>query len=206
MRISRELVGGLPGAIGRSRQEAVVDEHAEQLLDEQRVALGGGADPGLDRGRQSAATGQGRDQPAGGSGAQRLEEHGRRELAVSPARARIEQLRAGRAEEQDGRVPAAFGDVLEQVEQGRLGPVDVLDDDDQRAHLRDLLEEPADRPGDLFLGAGVGRQADRTGDAGGEQIGVALALEPGADLRRALSAVSVSSMCTAPRTISPIGQ
>ena len=58
------LVGGVPAAVRSLRQQAVVDEHPEQLLDEQRVALGGRADPGFDGGRESAATGQGRDQPA----------------------------------------------------------------------------------------------------------------------------------------------
>ena len=37
-------------------------------------------------------------------------------------------------------------DVLEQVQQRRLGPVDVVDDDDERTRGGDALEQPADGP------------------------------------------------------------
>jgi hypothetical protein len=40
--------------------------------------------------------------------------------------------------------------VLEEVEQGGLGPMEVIDDDDQRATTSQRLEQPPDRPRDLL--------------------------------------------------------
>ncbi len=56
----------LPGPVGSLDEEAVVDEHGEELLDVQRVALGGVLDPLDDGVRKGGSTGQARDQPAAG--------------------------------------------------------------------------------------------------------------------------------------------
>ena len=53
-----------------------------------------------------------------------------------PTRALLEQLVARRAEQQDRRALGRVEHVLEQVEEGRLGPVDVVDQRDQRAVAR----------------------------------------------------------------------
>ena len=87
-----------------------------------------------------------------------------------------------------------------EVEQRRLGPVDVLDDDHERPFAREVLEEPADRPEHLLLGRSLGRQADRRGDPRREQRRPsALAVEQRARSWRApRRRVSVSSMPGAP--------
>ena len=88
----------------------------EHLLDEQRVALGGGQDPRRELGVGSAvAAGQAR-RSAGSS--RRAASGSSRivvafSLAVAPARPLVEQLRAGRAEQEDRRVAAPVGDVLD---------------------------------------------------------------------------------------------
>ena len=77
---------------------------------------------------------------------QRLE----RDRRAAPARALVEQVGSREAEKQDRCVAAPAGDVLEQVEERRLGPVDVLEADDERALARERLEQPPDRPERLF--------------------------------------------------------
>ncbi len=81
-----------------------------------------------------------------------------------PHRARLHELGPGEAEQQD-RMPAREGDeVLEQVEQSRLGPVDVVDHDHERALPGHPLQQPSDGPERLLgLGGAVG-QADRGQD------------------------------------------
>ena len=70
----------------------------------------------------------------------------RRQLAAAPRRTRLEQLLAAHAQQQDRRVPRRVGDVLDQVEQARLRPVDVVEEQHQRPLPRQPLEEPANRP------------------------------------------------------------
>ena len=67
---------------------------------------------------------------------------------ADPGGAELERSRAGRGRASRIGVPAREGDeVLEQVEQRRLGPVDVVDDHHQRALGGCPLEQPADGPG-----------------------------------------------------------
>ena len=71
-----------------------------------------------------------------------------------PLRAALGQLRPGEAEEQDRRAGREQGDVLDQVEERLLSPLNVVEDADERFSLRLLLEQLAERPGDL-LGRGA---------------------------------------------------
>ena len=81
--------------------------------------------------------------------------------------------RSGRAR-QTSRIGAwrEAADVLDEVEQGRLGPVHVVDDDDERPLARERLEEPADRPEGLLRPRvrGLG-EAHRAGDPLRDQLG-----------------------------------
>ena len=72
-----ELRGRAPAAV-LARDQAVVDEHREQLLDEERIALGGGDE----RARRASAleldlAEQVVDQPTARLGVERLEQHRR---------------------------------------------------------------------------------------------------------------------------------
>ena len=80
-------------------------------------------------------------------------------LAAAQSAVRLEELRAGGADDEQRRVARRVGEVLEELEQGRLGPVDVLDHDHERPVAGETLEDAADRPEDLLLRA----PARRTG-------------------------------------------
>ena len=80
----------------------------------------------------------------------------RRQVAraeASPARrGGARQLRPRHAEQQDRRARGEERDVLDQVEERLLAPLDVVEDDDQRPLRRCVLERLAERPGDLLRG------------------------------------------------------
>ena len=82
----------------------------------------------------------------------------------SPGRPRVEDVGSREAEEQDRRAAREAEDVLEQVEQRGLRPVDVVHRDDERSRHRKRLEEPAERPGGLLGGARLVTRADRAQD------------------------------------------
>ena len=80
---------------------------------------------------------------------QRLEQNrGGVELSACPPGAHIEELRAGEADEQDRRVARPVGDVLDEIEERGLAPVDVVEDDDER-----LARAPAPRTASARTGS-----------------------------------------------------
>ena len=124
------------------------------------------------RPRSCASSGASADEPVDERltllGAKWLEEERRRvELASAPARPRVEQLRPRDAEQEDACVPREICDVLHEVDEDRLGPLEIVDHDDLRAFGRACLEEPP--KGELRLRRrraddGVGLDADRDQD------------------------------------------
>ena len=83
-------------------------------------------------------------------------------------RSRVEQLGPRQAEEQDGRIVDDVREPVEEVEQRRLGPVDVFDhEDERRALVRQRLDENAHGLGRLVRGDLRFLEADETG----EQLG-----------------------------------
>ena len=85
------------------------------------------------------------------------------EDAASPARSHLEQLRARQREERRGRIADVRGEILEQIELGGIGPMDVFEDEHRGLLERDLFGEPASREVKLdgFLGHLVrGTQSD----------------------------------------------
>ena len=108
---------------------------------------------------------------------------GSRWTTPAPAWTAVVQLGAGHAEEEDRRAGRDERDVLDQVEQRLLGPVDVVEDEHQRLLARDRLDELAERPGQL-----VGR-----GRAGApEQRASGSAIAASTSSRCGWSCVSVS--------------
>ena len=102
------------------------------------------------------SAGEPRDQQLAVLGGERLEQDRRRiELAAAPAGPELEQLGTGDAEQEDRRVARPVGDVLDQVEEDGLGPLEVVEDDDLRPLRRARLDQPAE--GELRVG---GRAAD----------------------------------------------
>ena len=74
------------------------------------------------------------------------------------------------------------GEVLDEVEERRLRPVDVVEDDDEGPRRSHRLEQPADAPGDLLGRDGRVRRSERGLDAHRGELGVARAPERGADV------------------------
>ena len=76
------------------------------------------------------------------------------ELAAAPRRPKLEQVRPRDAEDEQRRIARPVGDVLDQVEERRLGPLEVVEVDDERTLAGGRLEEPPHRERDV-LGGGV---------------------------------------------------
>ena len=138
------------------------------LLEEERIALG--------RGEQHVALVGFESVPAeplnergslvGPEGAQRHQRVARSELA--PIRATLEQLRAGEEDGEQWHVRGGGRKVLDEVEQRRLGPVEVVDDDNKRTLLGLDLQQPPHRPVRLLDRDAAGREANGPRDAGGD--------------------------------------
>jgi hypothetical protein len=71
-----------------------------------------------------------------------------------PARPSLEQLGPGHAQQQDRSTRREQRDVLDQIEERLLAPLDVVEDCDERALCSDVLERLAIRPGDLLARPG----------------------------------------------------
>ncbi len=130
------------------------------------------------------------------SGAERLEQERRRvQLASGPARPIVEQFGARDAEQEDRRVTRHVGNVLDEVDEDWLGPLQVVDDDDLRPLGRPRLEEPPE--GELRLRRrraddGVGLGADRDQDLDQRPVGDPLAVReapPAQDVGRVADAL-----------------
>ena len=161
----------------------IVGEHGEHLLDEERVALGRVDDAIAERGSDQPRR---RRAPRSAPRTRRRSTaRGRRSSCGAGAPPRTGERRAGRAreaEEQDRAPLEKPSDVLEQVEQRRLGPVDVVHRDDERSRGRERLEQPAERPRGLLRRARLVVGADRARD---QHSRIRTALDVLQELRRA---------------------
>ncbi len=70
-------------------------------------------------------------------------------------RARVEQLRAGQRDEEQGYVAHEAGEMVDEVEQRRFRPVQVVPDENERLTPRDCFEEPSCRPEDVLWWCGA---------------------------------------------------
>ena len=195
----REIARRHPRAVA-AREQPVVDQHREHLLDEERISLRGAHDPVADGLVELRAAEEVRHELGGLAVAQSLEEHGRRvELAAAPARALVEELRTCEADEQNRRFAGPIGEVLDEVEERRLGPLEVVEEGDQRPRPALGLEEAADRPGRLVRRcAGAASEVDRGGDPLRDErcfVAGEDALDPGEWI---LSVVTAESLCERP--------
>ena len=135
---------GAPGssAARRPRRAAVVVTHPS--ISSTNSGLPSAAGGSAPRSRRRAAP-----RPRGASMSARLSRRraararrGGVQLAAAPAGPQLEQLRPGDAQQEDRRVARPVRDVLDQVEERRLRPLDVVEDDERpfRAGLEQLAE------------------------------------------------------------------
>jgi hypothetical protein len=134
---------------------------SEHLLDEERVSLGALADAVASSRREVRVGEEGVEERGRVQLAQRLELDNAR---AGPVRACVEELGPGGAHDNDRR-PCEPDEVLDEVEERRLGPVDVVDDRDERPVARQSLEEDAGCPEDLLRACGLVGRADCTEEA-----------------------------------------
>ena len=132
-----ELVeaGGKECAQGWRNVDIAALRDREHLGQKQRVAPSGRRNPLAQSDRSS------RDQLLDGILGERLET-----MSDRPLRTAVEQLRPRHTDEQDRR-PGKERHPLDQVEEGVLAPLDVVEDDDER---RLLSKQRAERPRDLL--------------------------------------------------------
>ena len=136
---------GRPPPVGYADDASFVDQVANDLLEEERVALGPLEHGLANRAGELLDGEQELDEPGGIVVRERLEED-RREvaLAAAPGRVPLRELGPRRAQEEQ-RPGGSVRKLLEQVEQGVVGPVDVLDHRDRRALRSETREESPPR-------------------------------------------------------------
>ena len=78
-------------------------------------------------------------------GERRERERRRVQLAAAPARSSLEKLRPGGRNDEERHVGHPVDELVEEVEQALVGPVDVLDHEDERALVRERFEEAPPR-------------------------------------------------------------
>ena len=151
---------------GRDLCVALLEQHPHQLLHEQRIALGGREYALGEIGGRAGVADQLLDQRPARLGAERVQLQlgggGYRAAEVGPD---VEQVGPGGGDDQDRHALGLAGEVLDQLEEGRLGPVDVLEQDHERLLAGGCLEQLADRPERLGRVGGGLRLAERTSHA-----------------------------------------
>ena len=122
-------------------------QHPDRLLDEERVALGLLEQRAARGRRQLVVVEQRLDQRLRVARAERLELDRRRaHAAAAPPRSDVEQLGPREADDQQRRVPDPGTDVLDELEERLLGPVDVLEDEHERLRARRASRPMRGRP------------------------------------------------------------
>jgi hypothetical protein len=114
--------------------------HADHLVHEERVAAGGPRDSLAELARKPAW-----EQRVDIARRETIESD--RDLPVGTA---FDELGSRHAENQDGLAGREKRDVLDQVEEGLLAPLDVVEHDDERPLGGGVLERFAKRPRDLL--------------------------------------------------------
>ncbi len=137
-------------------------EHPDQLPDEQRITSGRRGQPGQEVLRQPGGTQYACGELSGRAGVEAAEVE---RLGYPPADSDevgtdLAELGPGERNHEDWHLSHPLGEVLDEVEEQGVGPVDVVENDDQRPAGRQRLDEPAQRPERLLYRArDTGRQA-----------------------------------------------
>ena len=159
------------------RAGPALGEHRDELLDVERVSL---RDLGHASARSRVELGVDRqrvEQLLRLGFAERVQLERARLYGRRPARVLFAELGAREADQEHGRVRRPACEVLQQVEERRLCPVDVLHADDERPPARDRLQRPAHGPERLLCGARRAAGRDRRADPLQDERRVVLALE-----------------------------
>ena len=135
----------------RQRTAAFLAHHRDHLLDEQWISVRRCEDASADVGVEGDAVEQVVEELVDVPLRQRLEQDRRGvRLAAAPHGPCVEQLRARDAEQEDRPVARPVRDVLDDVEERLLRPLEIVEDDDERLLRGGALEQAAER--ELRLG------------------------------------------------------
>ena len=138
---------------GELIRRALLDVQLDELLRVERVAAGSLEQRLLRLGRQHRASEEVRDELRRLLVGERRERERRRvELAAAPARPPLEKLGPRGRDDQQRNVGDPVDELVEEVEEALVGPVDVLGDEDERTLLRKPFEEASPR-GERFVAA-----------------------------------------------------
>jgi len=97
--------------------------------------------------------------------------------------ARRELVRAGDAHQEHRGVLRQVDEVLDRIEQDRVGPLEVVDDDDQRSAARTGLQQALNRPERVLRALGLGDDAEHLRHPLGHQLASLLAVDQLGDTR-----------------------
>jgi hypothetical protein len=135
--------GGRTPSTLLAAKDSLVDEASQDLFEKERIAFGPFEDAGIHRRRQIVDAQQQSHQAPGFVQTQRVQRHGDRVTpAAAPVGAGRHQIGPRWVDEQD-RSLGAFPQLVEQVEQRRIGPVDVFHQNDEGARYGERGEERA---------------------------------------------------------------
>ena len=139
--------------------DLVVHEHADELAHEQRVAVGGRGQPLDEPGGQAVGAEEAGRELLGRGGVEPVEREHVFDppVALGERRPHLAQLRTGEAQDEQRHVVHPLGEMLEEIEQQRLRPLDVVDHHDHRPRGRGRAHEATHRPERLFDRSGRGR-------------------------------------------------
>jgi hypothetical protein len=162
-------------------EDVVVHQHPRDLLEEQWIALGA-LEHHRPLRRRHVTVHQRRRQLVALERAERgeLDRAGPR-AASAPRGPNLEQLGAGDRDDQHGRGPQRPREMLDQVEQRFFRPVHVLEDEDQRLHVGELLG-PLQRGPRQLLRCPLALRGAQHAERDGEEVGDGLALAAHAQL------------------------
>ena len=158
----------------RRGHDPLVHEHPDHLLEEERVAFGRGQDAGAQRGGDRGAPRQRIDEPGRGVLGQSSEGDLDGPSALSPAWARVTDLRAGRTDDEQGgrRRPRSTSCS---TSSRSVGSAQWMSSITRTSGARggQMLQRPPDRPEELLLRRRLGGQPDGARQAGRQQRPVA---------------------------------
>ena len=159
--------GCAPGAVLED-DGAVVDEHGEQLLDEQGIAFGSCDDPVAD---VLVELGHAQEVPGDGRCIglrQALEQNPDGAALRGEVRVALDELVPRRADHDELAVRRVLDDLLDELEEGRLGPVDVVEEREHRLLPSEAFEQAPRPPDQLLDRERRRREPDRRRDALGD--------------------------------------
>ncbi len=182
----RQRRAGSP-AIALALERAFVHQHAHQLADEERIALAGGEHLGRDRRGQIGGADHVGGEPHRGAGVETTERQhvGDQAARNDERRAHVAQLGSRADQHQQRHAAAPLHQVLDEIEQQRLRPLQVVDHQHQRLGPRERGEETADDEEGLFRRCRRTREQQRDAAGDARALGAA-ARERGLDRRRDL--------------------